>query len=394
MKRKFSVIFILLAFMLTISTLLGFTKPNVFAESINNIGIEFQSKSVYLIDNDSKTVIYEKKSDSKKPIASMCKIMTLLLCFENIDSGNISLDDNICVSETASGMGGSQIFLESGASYQVRELVKGIVVASANDACVAMAEKICGSETAFVKKMNEKAKELGMNNTNFVNCTGLPKAGQYSTAKDVSLMFSELLSHKDYYLFSKIWMDEIRHPKDRVTEITNTNKLIKFYEGCDGGKTGYTSEAGHCLCASASRNGLRFIAVVISAPDSKTRFKEASEMFNYGFANYDNKLLIDDKTPLEIPVEIKGGKQESVSVFAEKAVFLFSKKGQERSVEIDFKANQNIKAPVFKGDVLGKLTVYENGVEIASVNAVASETILRATYLDQIRNVIMKWNII
>ncbi|MBE7089729.1 MAG: D-alanyl-D-alanine carboxypeptidase [Clostridiales bacterium] len=394
MKRKFSVIFILVAFVLTIGTLLGFTKPNAFAESIDNIGIEFKSKSVYLMDKDSKSVIFEKNSEDKKPIASMCKIMTLLLCFEELDSGNISLNDNIFVSEVASGMGGSQIFLESGASYQVSELIKGIVVASANDACVAMAEKICGSESAFVNKMNEKAMELGMNNTNFVNCTGLPKAGQYSTAKDVAIMFSELLEHKDYYQFSRIWMDTIKHPKDRVTEISNTNKLIKFYEGCDGGKTGYTSEAGHCLCASAIRNGLRFISVVISAPDSKTRFKEVSEMFNYGFANYNNKILVDNKNPLEIPVEIKGGKKENVSVLAEKPLYLFSKKGEERNVEIDFKPNQNVKAPVLKGDILGKLTVYENGVEIASVNAVASETILKATYLDQIKNVIINWKII
>ena len=394
MKRKFSVIFILLAFVLTIGTLLGFTKPNVFAESIENVGIEFHSKSVYLMDKDSKTVVFEKNADAKKPIASMCKIMTLLLCFEEIDNESISLSDDIFVSETASSMGGSQIFLESGASYKVSELIKGIVVASANDACVAMAEIICGSESVFVNKMNEKAKELGMNNTNFVNCTGLPKAGQYSTARDVAIMFSELLNHESYYQFSRIWMDKIEHPKDRVTEISNTNKLIRFYEGCDSGKTGYTSEAGHCLCASAIRNGLRFIAVVISAPDSKTRFKEISEMFNYGFANYNNKILVDNKNPLEIPVEIKGGKKESVSVFAEKPLFLFSKKGEERNVEIDFKPYQNVKAPVLKGDILGKLTVYENGVEIASVNAVASETILRATYLDQIKNVVINWGII
>lgn len=394
MKKKFSVIFILFAFILSLSALMSFTKPNVFAETVKNEVFDFKSKEAYLIDKDSKTVIFEHNATEKRPIASMCKIMTLLLCFDEIDAGNIKTNDLILISDTASGMGGSQIFLESGAEYPVSELLKGIVVASANDACVAMAERICGSEGNFVEKMNEKAIKLGMENTRFSNCTGLPKAEQYSCAKDVATMFSALLDHEQYFEYSNIWIDEIQHPKDRVTQISNTNKLIKFYDGCDSGKTGYTSEAGHCLCASAKRNGMRLISVVISSPDSKTRFFEVSSMFNYGFDNFTNKQIVNAEKCLEIPVEIKGGKKDTIKVSPEKPLYLFSKKGEERSVEITFKPYEKVKAPVIKGEKVGVLSVFENGVEIASVSVVANETVLKATYFDTVKDVTNNWGLL
>ena len=320
--------------------------------------------------------------------------MTLLLSFEALDANEISLDEEIVVSANAAGMGGSQVFLEQNGRYKISELLKSITVASANDASVAMAERLCGSEHSFVEKMNERASELGMNNTFFVNCTGLPKSGQYSCAKDVSKMFSELIKHKEYFTFSQIWMDKIEHREGRVTEISNTNKLIRFYEGCDSGKTGYTSEAGHCLCASAVRNGMRLISVVISAPDSKTRFNEVSSMFNYGFANYTNKILIDNACPLELSVNVENGKRDTVSVIAENPVYLFSHKNQKRSVEIDFIPDKDVKAPVYKGELVGRLSVYENGVEIASVNVLANEDVLEKTYFDCIFDIAENWALI
>ena len=208
MKTKFSILIIFLAFFMSISCLLCTMKTNVFAEELTK-----GAKSAYLYHPDTKTVIQSKNEDKKLPIASMCKVMTLLLCFEAIDTGNLSYDETITISETASGMGGSQIFLETNGQYLVGELIKGIVVASANDACVALAERLCGSEETFVDKMNERASELSMSNTVFANCTGLPKPEQYSTAKDVALMFSELIKHEDYFKFSKIWTDKIFHPK-------------------------------------------------------------------------------------------------------------------------------------------------------------------------------------
>ena len=291
-------------------------------------------------------------------------------------------------------MGGSQVFLESGGEYRIDELIKSIIIASANDACVAMAEKICGSEQAFVERMNEKAKELEMFDTVFVNCTGLPKPSQHSTAKDVAKMFNELIKHENYFKFSKIWMDKIEHPKGRFTEISNTNKLIRFYDGCDGGKTGYTSEAGHCLAASAIRNGMRLICVVIHSPDSKTRFNEVSSMFNYGFANYVNKIVVDDRKPLNLTVSVLGGKKQELEVVAEKPVFIFSEKNKQQSVEITFTPIEKVLAPVSKGDVVGKLTVYKNNVEIASVNVISNEFIAEKTYFDVVNDVVKDWGII
>jgi len=387
MNKKFSVIFILLAFIMTIGVFGGFkAKVNAI-----EYGENIQSKSAYLMDYNTKTVIYAKNELERRPIASMCKIMTLLLTFEEVKNGNLKLEDSIVVSENANGMGGSQIFLDANAEYQVGELVKGVIVASANDASVALAERICGSENAFVEKMNLKASQLGMENTKFSNCTGLPKPEQYSCAKDVAIMFSELIKHKEYFKYSTLWMDEICHPNDRVTEISNTNKLIRFYEGCDGGKTGYTSEAGHCLTACARRNGMRLISVIISAPDSKTRFKEASNLFNFGFANYCNKIVLDEEKPLENTVKIKGGKADCVGVKTQRTVFVFSEKNQKRSVEIVFKDFGILKAPIYQGDVIGEIIVYENGKEIAKVPAVATEDVLKASFGDAINNIAGAW---
>ena len=393
MKKRFSVIFILLAFILTISVLSGFTKNSAFADTTIS-SLTTQSKSAYLIDANTGTLIYSNNENEKLPIASMCKIMTLLLCFDALESEEISLGEEIVVSEVASGMGGSQVFLETNGKYTVGELIKSIPVASANDACVAMAERLCGSEAEFTLRMNQKAQELNMNNTNFVNCTGLPSAGQYSCAKDVATMFSKLLEHEQYFKFSRIWTDVVKHPNDRVTEISNTNKLIRFYSGCDSGKTGYTNEAGHCLAASAMRNGMRLIAVVIKAPDSKCRFKDVSSMFNYGFANYVNKLIVDDKKPLDITVEICGGKKNTLEVVAEKPLYLFSSRSEKRSVEIDFIPTCKIKAPILKGEVVGELIVYENGTQILSVNVLSNEDVLEKTYFDNIKDVADNWTII
>ena len=388
MKKKYVNLIVILSIFLMISGIFGY-KRKAFAFNNENL----KSKSCYLMDYNSGTVIFKNNEDLRLPIASMCKIMTLLICFDSLEKQEFSLDEKITISENASCMGGSQIFLEEGGQYLINELVKGIVVASANDACVAMAERICGSEENFVEKMNNKARELGMNNTNFVNCTGLPKPGQYSSSKDVAIMFSNLLKHNKYFDYSNIWMDKIEHPKDRITEISNTNKLIRFYEGCDGGKTGYTSEAGHCLSATASRNGMRLIAVVISAPDSKTRFKEVSDMFNFGFNNYVNKLVIDNKTPLDLVVNVKGGKKDVVKVVSDKEIFMFSKKNEQCDFEINFEPVKVAKAPIKKGDVLGKLSVFKNGLEVCSSNIVSCEEINKRDYFDVINKIILNWSI-
>lgn len=390
MRRKFSVFFILLAFILSAGVISSLKiKGKVFADELPAIS----GKSAVLLDFNSGTVIYEKESKEHLPIASMCKIMTLLLAFEEIDNGSISLEDKVIVSDNAAGMGGSQVFLEANAEYRVDDLVKSIVVASANDSCVAIAEKICGSESAFVDKMNAKAKELGMNDTVFTNCTGLPKPGQYSCAKDVAIMFCELLNHDKYFNYSGIWMDKIVHPEGRETMISNTNKLVRFYSGCDGGKTGYTSEAGHCLSASALREGMRLVCVMISSPDSKTRFREVSELFNFGFANYTNKMILNKNTPMDIPVKVEKGKKDSITVVPEKSFYVFSAKNEKKGFEIDFKPNEKIFAPIKKGDEVGKAYIYESGIEIGCVSVLSAENVDRKIYLDYVSDIIDDWSL-
>lgn len=348
-------------------------------------------KAAYLCDWRSGTEVYAKNETEHLPIASMCKIMTLNLCFDALNKGNFSLDEEICVSENASGMGGSQVFLESGGKYLAGDLIKSICIASANDSCVAMAEKIAGSEELFVKKMNEKAKELAMLDTVFVNCTGLPQSGQYSCAKDVAKMLSELLKHEEYFQYSKIWMDEIRHSGGRVTEMANTNKLIRSYQGCDAGKTGYTSEAGFCLAASALRGNMRVVSVVIGANDSKTRFADIKGLFDYAFASYTNKVVLEPRVLEDRVCKVSGGKSKELSVIPERASYIFCGRDDTDDIFCEY-SFENVKAPVVKGDVVGSVTVYKNNVEADKVNLLANEDVEKSSFWDSLRDAAMDWN--
>lgn len=347
-------------------------------------------KAAYLCDWRSGTKAYAQNEEEHLPIASMCKIMTLLLCFDAEEEGRLSFSENISVSERASSMGGSQVFLEAGGEYLVSELVKSICIVSANDSCVAMAEKISGSEEAFVQKMNEKAKQLGMSNTVFSNCTGLPKAGQYSCAKDVACMLRALLYHDKYFAYSKIWMDEIEHPGGRKTEMANTNKLIRDYQGCDAGKTGYTAEAGYCLAASAKRGDMRVVSVVIGGADSKIRFSGVSELFDFAFANFESRCIVEDKPLSDTLCCVSGGKKKDVFVRPERPIYLFCRRGEEVQTNIDVSLDI-LKAPIRQGDHAGKLTVYRNGVEEEKIALLACEDIERANYLDSLRELAENW---
>ena len=353
---------------------------------------QIAGKAAYLCDWHTGTVMHESSAEKHLPIASMCKIMTLLVCFDEMDNGRFTPDDQVCVSETASGMGGSQVFLETGAQYRAGDLIKSICIASANDSCVAMAEFLYGSETAFVNKMNERAKELGMQNTEFTNCTGLPKAGQYSCAKDVAAMLSALLHHKEYYSFSTIWMDEIEHPGGRKTEMANTNKLIRFYQGCDAGKTGFTSDAGFCLAASAERGNMRVISVVIGADTSKTRFDGCKAMFDYAFANYTNKAVVQEGVLPNELCAVSGGKAKAVSVKAAAPLFVFEKKGAESAITCKTVYGQ-VKAPVKAGDKVGEMIVYKNNIETARTDLFAAESVDKINYFDSIRDIADNWTI-
>ena len=349
-------------------------------------------KAAYLSDWHSGTQIFSKNEQERLPIASMCKIMTLILCMDELENGSLKADEEISVSENASGMGGSQVFLEAGASYKASDLIKSICIASANDSCVGMAERIAGNEDLFIARMNERAKSLGADNTVFVNCTGLPKQGQYSCAKDVALMLSELLRHEDYFTYSKIWMDKIQHPEGRETEMANTNKLIRFYNGCDAGKTGFTNEAGFCLAASAKRGNMRAVSVVIGGADSKARFGAVSSMFDYAFATCENKVAVDGEQVLEEKCPVSGGKVDCVSVKPARSSYVFVNRTENSEIITDIEFYE-VKAPVQVGDVVGEITVYKNGVETDKVQLLANEDVRKNTLWDAIGNIAKNWNV-
>ena len=347
------------------------------------------NSSSLLMDYASGSVIHELNASQRRPIASMVKIMTLLRTYESVASGKVSLEDDVTVSQRAADMGGSQAFLDAGSVHKLKNLIKTIIVASANDSCVAVAEHISGSVENFVDSMNKRAGELGLKDTNFVNCTGLPATNQYSCAKDVAVMMRTLIStESNYFEYSKIWMEDFVHPGGRVTGLTNTNKLIRFYQGGDGGKTGYTNEAKHCLCATAKRGDTRLIAVVVGAPDSKTRFKETSDLLNYGFGNYESKVMLS-RDGLE-DMQIKSGVKETLKIAPAEQLALFGKKGEtngELVVELD-----SVKAPVKAGDAVGRaLIVAPDGTVLAKTDIVALEDIENQSYFDTVRDILRQW---
>lgn len=353
--------------------------------------IEVRAKSAFACDYSTGEVIYSKNELARLPIASMCKIMTLILCFDGLAQGKCTLEEEITVSERAASMGGSQVFLEGNAKYPIKELIKSIVVCSANDSCVAIAEYLAGSEELFVQKMNERAKQLGAENTLFANCTGLPKEPQYSCAKDVAIMLKELLKHKEYYEFGSVWMDKFMHPKGRYTEITNTNKLIRFYDGCDGGKTGFTNQAGFCLAATAKRKDMRIISVIIGAENSKNRFDDTKMLFDYAFANYQATPIVKQDVPLETEAAVLGGRQKTVAVLPQRSVFDFTKKGEKGNVHIEVETKP-LRAPIVEKQVVGELIVYKDNVEMDRVPLLAASAVEKNRWFDSFKDAANAWN--
>lgn len=362
-------------------------------EEKTKIGLFTDAKAAYVMERESGVSVFEKESRKHLPIASMCKIMTLLLTFEAIESGAITMDEEILISENAASMGGSQVFLEAHAKYPVRELIKSIVVCSANDSCVAIAERVAGSDALFVDRMNERAKELGCEDTLFANCTGLPKEPQYSCAKDVATMLSTLLNHSQYYEFGKIWTDTFHHPEGRTTEISNTNRLTRFYDGCDGGKTGFTSEAGFCLAATAKRGNMRVISVIIGASDSKKRFKEVAESFDYTFANYTMQTVVDESKEWDNSIHVSGGKEKLIGVKPARCGRLFLRRGEKAEYDLKTTLPATVKAPIKQGDTVGEVSVIRNGIEIDRIPLVATSTVDAAGYFDVLRDVANDWKI-
>ncbi len=348
-------------------------------------------KAAYVCDGATGTKVYSKDENRRLPIASMCKIMTLVLSFEAVERGELSYEEKISVSESAAGMGGSQVFLDAGLSYTAEELMKTVAVCSANDSCVALAERIAGSEEGFVAKMNARAKELGAENTLFANCTGLPKEPQYSCAKDVSVMLRALISHKKYFEFSTVWLEDFAHPDGRTTTITNTNKLIRQYQGCDGGKTGFTNEAGFCLAATAKRGDTRLISVVIGGEDSKSRFEAVKKMFDHAFGAYETRKILEAGSPVEEKAKVAGSRKREILQVPEGDLCIFTKRGEEADVQVRLEQSEGLKAPIAKGDETGWAILYQNGVEIARTRLIATEDAPRLRWWDALRETARNW---
>ena len=344
------------------------------------------AKSAILMERSTGTVLFEHDADKQMPPASITKVMTLLLVFEAMDAGKFTMETEIVASEHACSMGGSQIWLEPGEAFTVNELLKAAAISSANDACVALGEAVSGSEETFVELMNERAAELGMKNTVFKNCTGLDAEGHLSTARDIAIMSAELLSHPEIKNYSTVWMDSLRGGK---TELTNTNRLVRFYKGCTGLKTGSTDGAGCCLSASAERDGMELISVTLGSPNTDERFAAGRKLLDYGFANF---ALVKMTPPEEYlaPIPVAHGTAETVQPICEEPAAFLLKKGQEAGVEQSVYLPEKLEAPVKAGDALGRVTVTLSGGEIGGYDIVAAEDVPRMGLFEALKKLLLE----
>ncbi|MBQ1507072.1 MAG: D-alanyl-D-alanine carboxypeptidase [Ruminococcus sp.] len=331
--------------------------------------------SAVLMETTTGKIVFEKNSHERRPCASITKVMTLLLVFEAIDSGKMSMDDTITASEHAATMGGSDIWLEPGETMSADDMIKATVVASANDAAVALAEHISGSEDSFVQQMNERAAELGMSDTEFKNCNGLDEDGHLTSAYDVALMSRELMKHEEIFDYTSIWLDNLRGGE---TQIVNTNKLLKTYNGITGLKTGTTDDAGCCMAASAERDGVKMLSVVLGCATGKERFADAAALLDYGFANYSVKeLSVPEDIPTELPVA--DGMAKSVGIECEVRASVLTDKSGSGEITSEISIADELEAPVEKGQCVGKLT-FTSGGDTLEFDITAADSVEKASF--------------
>lgn len=339
------------------------------------VPITLTSPSAILTEALTGRVIFEKNADERRPVASVTKVMTILLTLEALDEGSVTEKDSVLVSEHAAGMGGSQAFLDANKSYPLGELLASVIIASANDSAVALAEYLCGAEEAFVRRMNERAAQLGLSDTHYVNCTGLPAPNHYTTARDIARLSAQLDAHPRYYEYSTVWMKDFQHSGGRITQLTNTNRLIRFYPGCDGYKTGSTNEARYCISATAQKNGMRLIAVVLGSDASQTRFDEARAMLEYGFANVQLFTPIGEGDSLDMTVPVRLGGRDSVSVVSGGTGALLLRRGEQSGISLEAALLERVTAPIHRGDVLGEIRVRRGDEILMTIPAVAGEDV-------------------
>ncbi len=376
MKKLFSLLFIMLVLLI-----------NPLVISAAQSEPETSAPSVLLMDADTGTILYAKDETTERPLASVTKVMTLLLIFEAIDSEQISLNDTVTVSEHAAGMGGSQVYLEANETQTVETMIKCIVIASANDASVAMAEFICGSEEAFVEQMNAKASALGMEHTHFVNACGLDADGHYSCALDIALMSRELtVNHPEIFDYTSIWMEDITHHTakgDSVFTLSSTNKLLRQYEYATGLKTGSTSQAKFCLAATATRNDVNLIASIMAADDSASRISDAISLFEWGFSNC--RVYTDENTDILADIPVTGGTDNSLSIQYSGSFRYLDTTGSAEELDKTFSLPESLEAPITEGDSIGKAIYTLGETEVGEIDIIAAESIPERTLKDAVR---------
>lgn len=382
---------VLLSWLLSVGILLQLLSPSV--QLVRAAEVETESPSVILMEVTTGTVLAEKNAQEQRSPASITKIMTLLLIFEELEKGTLHLEDEVITSAHAKSMGGSQVYLEEGEKQTVETMIKCIVVASGNDASVAMAEHIAGSENGFVDKMNQKAKELGMNDTHFEDCCGLTDSdSHYTTAEDVARMSRELITKYPQILkYSSIWMENITHVTAQGTKefcLTNTNKLIRSLDGCVGLKTGSTSKARFCVSAVAKRENLTLLAVVMGAPDSKIRNRDASSLLNYGFGSC--QMYEDDNEEKLSPAPVQRGVEDTVKCRILEPFYYLDTEGRNlENIEKQIQIKEGITAPVKKGDVLGKAVFMLDGEVIGETDIIAAENVEKAGFFDYLKKILI-----
>lgn len=353
--------------------------------------LSLTSPAVILAETDTGTVIFEKNADEKREVASITKLMTALLVLEALDRGDIALTDQVTVSQNAAAMKGSQALLDANAVYPLEDLLRTTIMASANDSAVALAEYLSGTEGNFVSQMNTRAAQLGMNSTCYVNCTGYPQEGQYTTARDVMRLCCEIARHPVYHKYASVWIDTLTHPGGRVTDLTNTNRLVRFYDGCDGFKTGSTDAAKYCLAATAQKNGMRLVAIVLGCEKSQTRFDEARAMLDYGFNTYQRTVIARKGDLLEQTLPVKGGAAETVDLMLGSGLSMLLKNGQYSDLTLEIALPEYLTAPVTKGDVVGTVSVLLNQQLIARLNCLAAHDVPRPGFIEGLYRILHNW---
>lgn len=355
--------------------------------------IELPCAAAILVEPQSGQVLFAQNTDTPRPVASVTKVMTILLALEALSQGRVSLEDEFSISQAAAGMGGSQVLLDVGEVQPFSVLLKSAIVGSANDASVAIAEALYGSESVFVERMNERARELGLTDTHFVNCTGLPAEGQQTTARDVAVMTMAMLSYPAYFDFSTVWLDEVDHGDGRITQLTNTNKLIRLYDGCDGGKTGSTNEAGYCISVTAERGGMRLIAVVLGADTGSERFDIASEMLDYGFAHYRLYPVAQEGTKVRGELPVTGGDSAGVPLVLGGALTLLIQKGEEQGIQLVPDLPESLEAPVAAGQEVGGVEVVVDGRPVARIPVLAAREVTAKGLKNALSRVLRAWEL-